>query len=571
MTETISLLLKQEPVKRVTLAPSPARAPSVAVVYARRDGDLEVLDGGKPMRWSDQMFTKYSTRYEVDISDHHVDLKFEGDTALPTEGDVYQFHATCSANFRVTDPAEVVRRNVRDGAPLVHGYLLRMFRAITRQYSIEEAEEAEAAIHAQLRRDTLLHGGITLYAVAVRLSLDEAGRKYLQDVEQARRDEKIKAAQHHTNVNDVARQSQLDLLQQTGQHLLQDRERALLSGQSMDAESLIRLHLQRNPGDTAGAMKMLAEVEDAREAQRVRENERWEGLLEKLANSGIAQPSDLTPLLDAAVRHVEGSGPPIRATATVHSPQQPPEPAAIGWDAPLAGVPAPEVSMVPPAVNANALAAPPNLCPVYVVVDESEAASPWLDRLNEAVGDLYRALAGQPRDAAPLRLAVCGFAEDVAVRAKLAAVEADPRVPRLTGRGPASYTALFEWLRDHVAADAEALRAEHPSVRRPLVVLLSAGTPAGVDDWAPAHRQLLGQLRRPDIVAFGFGGAGEAAASFALFPEYAFTAEGAPETAADRFATFLRGYLLACGQAALAGTESPLPAPVGFRPAGGPA
>src|SRR5947209_18782126 len=104
MTDRVELIVNEEPVKRVTLAPGRGRAPSVAVVYATRDGDLEVLDGGKPMRWSDQMLTKYRTRYEIDISDHHLVFEFKDTTPLPTQDDVYHFHANVSVSFRVTEP-----------------------------------------------------------------------------------------------------------------------------------------------------------------------------------------------------------------------------------------------------------------------------------------------------------------------------------------------------------------------------------------------------------------------------------------------------------------------------------
>ncbi|GGM27937.1 hypothetical protein ACFFX1_11670 [Dactylosporangium sucinum] len=559
MTDPIKLIVHEEPVKRVTLTPGKGRRPSVAVVYATREGDLEVLDGGKPMRWSDQMLTKYRTRYEVDISDHHLSLEFKDDTPLPTQSDVYHFHATVSASFRVTEPAETIRRNVTDAVPLVHGHLLSICRPITRQYSIEEAEEAEAGIHARFRRDTLIQGGITLYAVEVRLSLDEAGRKYLQDIEQARRDDKVRSAQHDTNVNDVARNEHIKQLQQAGDHLLQERERLAMGNRPLDVQGMIQLHLQRHPNDTEGAMKLLLDFEQKRLEYQEQRDDRWQSILATMAANGMAQPADVAPLLDAAVRHLEGSAGVVRAESTVQQPERPAPkpPAAIGWlDRPAA----------PP--QPGPASGPANLAPVYLVLDESADARPWADALTDAAQDLFAAVAARPDVSAALRLSVVGFAERVAVRVPISRVDAEPEVPPLLHRQTADHAALFRWLLDHVPAEHSALKAEHTSVRPPLLILLSAGAPAG--DWADPRQRLDRALRRSDVIAFGLGGAVETIAGFASEADLAFVPDAGidDETAVRQFGEFLKRHVLACGEAARLGSETPSPAPPrGFRPA----
>jgi uncharacterized protein YegL len=552
MSDTVSLITASEAVKRVAMTPGKGRNPSVAVVYATRDGDLEVLDGGKPMRWSDQMFTKYRMRYEVDISDHHLTVEFKDNLALPTEADVYHFHATVSASFRVTDPAEVVRRNVTDAAALVRGHLLGVCRPITRQYSIEEAEEAEAAIHARFRRETLIQGGLTLYAVEARLSLDEAGRKYLQDVEQAARDDRVKAAQHTTNVNDVAREGQIDVLKQAGRHLIEERERLVLESQSMDPVAMVRLHLQRNPGDTAGALEMVTKLEAARLENRKDETDRWQNFLSTMASENMLQPADVAPLLNAAVRRMEDSAGVIQATATVGPPPaQAPAPAAapqkeLDWDAPLAG------------------SGPANLSPVYVIIDESAATAGSIEDLNTAVEDLYTTLGNQPRAASAVRIAVLGYAEDVVARVPMGAVGPGATFPKLTTRGPADHARLFQWLDDFVPGDLESLRATHASVRPPLLVLFTGSAPGA--GWEAAHRRLTRRVRHADLIAFGVGAGAGSVADFATYPELAFVAEGMDsETAIGHFAGFLQRHVVDRGQAAADGTEIPAPTPTGFR------
>ncbi len=585
MPDAVSLIITSEPVKRVTLTPGLGRGPSVAVVYATRDGDLEVLDGGKPMRWSDQLLTRYRMRYEIDISDHHTTVEFKDNTALPTHADVYHFHATVSASFRVTDPAEVVRRNVTDAIPLVHGHLLGVCRPITRMFTIEEAESAEAEIHSRFRRDILIQGGITLYAVEVRLSLDEAGRKFLHEVEQAARDERIKAAQHVVNVNDVNRKGQIDVLTQAGDHLLQDRERLVLESMSLeDPAALIRLHLQRNPGDTAGAAKMAAELEAQRMKHETAETDRWQNVLSTMASSGLLQPTDLDPLRDAILGRLSGSAGTLRVGATAGTPvrQTPPAqgtsppPPAIGWDDPLTpSAPAVPAQASEPAVTPPAPAAPqgprgePASClPVYVVIDESADAASLLDDLNTAVEDLFEALRNQHDAAAALRIAVFGFAETVKMRVPLGTVAEAPKVGKLTTRGRADYATLFTYLDDVLRDDQAMLEADRRSVLPGLVLILGAAELEGGGSWTEPHRRFVCRRGAPEVLAFGFGAAQKGIDDVATYPEGAFRSGDMDAVeAAAHFGAFLTRYVAECGRAAHDGVRLPGPTPTGFQPA----
>jgi hypothetical protein len=244
----IPLLLSEEPLMTIPIRPTPGRAPSVAMVYATRDGELEVLDGGRPLRWSEALSSRYRRRYEVDIGDHHLALSFIDDP-LPSRDDTYHFIASLTVGFRVTDPAQIVRRNVGDAAPLVRSHMSAVCRAITRQFAVHETEQAEQAIHARFEQDNLIDGGITIYAVHCRLSVDEGGRRYLQELGESRREQRIRDVREPGLVNDAAREAELALLRQTAEQHLSERER------------LLRLHLERNPQDVEGAMRLLAELE----------------------------------------------------------------------------------------------------------------------------------------------------------------------------------------------------------------------------------------------------------------------------------------------------------------------
>ncbi|MFG1916684.1 CHAT domain-containing protein [Micromonospora sp. NPDC048898] len=174
----IPLILSAEPVR--WFMPPPSHGPSAAIVYSTRQDGLEVADSGRLMAWWHPGFmARYATRYEVDISDHSVVV----DLRLPTEGGAYHFEASIAVGFRVTDPARIVRRGVRDAAVLVREFLLGTCRPITSRYAIDEVIRAEAAIRRRLGQDTSVPDGITLRLKSVRLSLDERVGRYVRERE----------------------------------------------------------------------------------------------------------------------------------------------------------------------------------------------------------------------------------------------------------------------------------------------------------------------------------------------------------------------------------------------------
>ncbi|MEU4474041.1 CHAT domain-containing protein [Micromonospora sp. NPDC023888] len=174
----IPLILSVEPVR--WFMPPPSHGPAAAIVYATRQGDLEVADGGRQTAWRHPGFVaRYATRYEVDTSDHSVVV----DLRLPTSGGAYHFEASIAVGFRVTDPARIVRRAITDAAVLVREFLLDTCRPITSRYAIDDVVRAEAAIRRRLGPDTSALDGITLDLRSVRLSLDERVGRYVRERE----------------------------------------------------------------------------------------------------------------------------------------------------------------------------------------------------------------------------------------------------------------------------------------------------------------------------------------------------------------------------------------------------
>ncbi|MEU5910148.1 CHAT domain-containing protein [Micromonospora sp. NPDC047527] len=158
---SVPVLLDDAPVRLAM----PPPAPGAAVVYSTRTGDLEVAEAATPRLWSPGDVARYSTRYEVDTDEHRVVLH----VPLPSRDFGRHFRASIAAVFRVTDPAQVVRRAVSDAVPPVRAFLLDTCRPITRQFGVSEIGDAAAAVRELLDSDLLAPGGITLRSARTRL------------------------------------------------------------------------------------------------------------------------------------------------------------------------------------------------------------------------------------------------------------------------------------------------------------------------------------------------------------------------------------------------------------------
>ncbi|MFG1869769.1 CHAT domain-containing protein [Micromonospora arborensis] len=172
----IPVILSVEPVR--WFMPPPKHGPTATIVYSTRQDVLEVVD--RPMAWwHPGLVARYSTRYEVDTSNHRLVY----DTRLPARGGAYAFEASIAVGFRVTDPAQIVRRGITDAAALVRKFLRDACRPISAQYTIDEMTHAEMAIDRQLTADTSALGGITLHLSSIRLSLDDRTGRYVRERE----------------------------------------------------------------------------------------------------------------------------------------------------------------------------------------------------------------------------------------------------------------------------------------------------------------------------------------------------------------------------------------------------
>jgi uncharacterized protein YegL len=540
---TVPLILSSETVAKVDLGFRKARTPFVAVVYATADGEVVVLDGGKPMAWSDQVFPRYRYRYEVDISDHTHTIEIRS-SPLPAMGGINNFHAQMSIGFRVVDPAEVVRRRVSDGLGLVSGYIIDTCRRITLNFRIEEFAAAEEAINSRFARGVQLAEGIELYLCRARLSMDSKAMEYLGRAQFAQQDNFAKHEEHKTNVEDAARQAQLAQMRQLADLNARALEQQALAGRQLDVRELIAIHLERNPNDTERALQLLAEHERARLERSDIDRKHRTDLFKFAVEHDLLQAVDVkgaTGTIGDLTAGPSGTGP-VDAS---------------GWDDPL------------PRSGATFSAPPAGLLPIYLVLDASDPLGPYVSHLNEGLRRLYERLRAAP-EAAVVRLSVFGYSDDIQLDPTPRLIAPTDAAPLLSVRGQPHLGPAFRQLVSTLPRDVEQLKAQASGVRRPQVLFLSGAQPTDTPAWETSHDELAAQRYAPDIAAFGVGAVSpEAITRIATRPELAYVAgEPDPGGAITAFFAFVGEHIVRTARAVIDGEEARQdqpPAP--FRPA----
>ncbi len=205
------------------LRPLAAPRLGVAVVLVSSRGDLVTCPGGAPLPAA--RFGNYRSVYYLDTAEHQLLL----DTQLPSSDPGFVFQAHLTYRCRVTDPADVARRQIRDIGGLVAPHLVATMRAASRRLDIAETSRAEEAIQKAL--DT----------VSCDPAVDVSGCRVELPVH---RDE---AESSGRSFRETHRSTRL-----TGMKV--DPMRELLAGGN---PALLALHLANHPGDTGAVMEMV--------------------------------------------------------------------------------------------------------------------------------------------------------------------------------------------------------------------------------------------------------------------------------------------------------------------------
>jgi uncharacterized protein YegL len=566
VTQPLSLILDVNPVRRGLLDRSVATVPNVAVVYSTGTGTVAYF-GGRPLSWKEQTYSAYRTRYDVDISDHRRTAELRS-TPLPSRGDYYFFIATVDVAFRVHDPAEVVRRNVRDALRVVYGFLANRFRVITRNFDIEESTQAEDAIRQAFAGEVRLPEGITIFEVAPRLLPDEAANRYLRQKAEAARALQTNQAEHAVNVQQSLQQGELDRMRQMARLQAEQNEMAAMHGRELTARGMVQMHLMRNPGDTAQAMQLLMQHEQAMLERQDNQNLHTTALFKFLVDNKVIQAADVESMLPSMLGQMGvGPMPAISAGATWSQPSI----------LPVGPVPA-DPAQRPPAVvleqdpGTKVWKPADGVQPVYVMVDESSAVAPYIGDFSDGVHQLHSALLRASDVAPAIRLSVLGFADELATRLPLESVVAGSQSPWFAARGEASYANAFEMLLDRIGEEIPALKEQQQKVLRPTVYLLVGSDPGPDGMWTSPYRRLTdrGSHRfAPNIVACGFGSApADLIARIATDPAlgYVMAPDADVHDAIAQYWRYLARYILASGRALIDGRpDVAYEPPAGFR------
>jgi hypothetical protein len=211
--------------------------PHCTYVLAYGGGELRAF-GHKP-RFGDRVGTNRC--YVVDTSPR----SSRGALKIPARGGRYSFDAIYAAQWRVTDPAQVVRDNVHDGHDSVDGFLLRRLGPIGRQFEPENAEGFENHIYNRLGAAAEAPGlpmgnGLGLTALTVVVTSDprvtDRGVELDDDVHEGTLTERRTMRLQH-----------------------------LLHGDG----SAITYHLAQNPKDTETVLRMITDARDKNERLRL--------------------------------------------------------------------------------------------------------------------------------------------------------------------------------------------------------------------------------------------------------------------------------------------------------------
>ncbi|GAB3148766.1 hypothetical protein GCM10027258_44310 [Amycolatopsis stemonae] len=147
---------------------APAR-PWTTTVFADKKGILTTFEGGRQPSLAKMLWGGFRSLYEVDMSLRRLTLGI----TLPSAGDTFVFRATVDVQWRVADPALVVREGVTDVRRVLVPLLLERLRQETRSLRVGDVEAAEKAAGARFDHTWLEHEHGLWTRVLVRLRTDK--------------------------------------------------------------------------------------------------------------------------------------------------------------------------------------------------------------------------------------------------------------------------------------------------------------------------------------------------------------------------------------------------------------
>lgn len=233
------------------LRPHPTPRPGVALVVHRQGHDPLTIRPNDRMTMGEVTWGRDATIYEVDVSEQSFDFECK----LPCRSDAFEFHATAHVAYVVNDPAIIVaNERIADGRALVERLLLRIMRAKSREFEVEESAKAEAAI-SKLALDTTHDPptGLKVVRFAVELELEEDARTFIRKLKVLERNKEYELGQSELEKQRLALSQELEGMK------LKFYGPLVRAGHW----ELLGLYLANNPEEVASVAKTLREQDAA--------------------------------------------------------------------------------------------------------------------------------------------------------------------------------------------------------------------------------------------------------------------------------------------------------------------
>lgn len=209
--------------------------PGVAVTFAMADGEIRLADAvmtGLGCR----------VRYEIDMSDRRDEVLWK----LPSK-DERMFNVRIGVGWRVFDPCEITRRQVRDGFHVLQAHLHPVVRRHSRVLEIERLHDLEDQINALVAIGPARFAeGLEVFHLDAQVGSDDQTTSHAESLRAQDRNLDIQSLQHIASLNAARSQIDLDTLRRRA---IED----MVSGKN----GLLLHHLTVHRDDTMGVMKAL--------------------------------------------------------------------------------------------------------------------------------------------------------------------------------------------------------------------------------------------------------------------------------------------------------------------------
>lgn len=141
-----------------------------------------------PERWptmGELLWKGGGTLYEVDMGRHWTSLELD----LPSREEAFPIHAVVNVEWRVTDPAQIVRDGVNDVREALFPSLYHWLSTITRQFDVEDTAAAEGkALEALLTGQPIGDEYGLRTRISLRMRMDEPTATYAAKIREVQRE-----------------------------------------------------------------------------------------------------------------------------------------------------------------------------------------------------------------------------------------------------------------------------------------------------------------------------------------------------------------------------------------------